>query len=345
MPSISISPSPSSPSPSSTTAPSSSTTLIQIVIAAICGVCLLALIMFIIFRRRQNKKQKGPEVQAGEIVARTHPAALMITSADGKGNPRFVHTPGTNMRTAMRKADGSWEFSDSRSPFTPTIIAEPERPSSSYSRSPSPSGVQEMLMPHTAATASPWGPPVTPQTSASKAWRGVYSPAPSIAASTFLPPASAASLYSRNSLISSNESFVDFEQDAASLSSNPFRSPRHSPRASPTPQRPPRSPATSSHTFLEPPPPSTPSRPVESRAAREIRLGYEALDRAREPTASPQPSSSTRRPLPDPTTASLSPAARAKEAESRAARAIRQGYENVDRHSEYAELDEPLPAY
>jgi hypothetical protein len=47
--------------------------------------------------RRQNKKKasaaaqarKGREVQAGETVSRTHPAALMITPADGQGTPRF----------------------------------------------------------------------------------------------------------------------------------------------------------------------------------------------------------------------------------------------------------------
>ncbi|KAJ7062337.1 hypothetical protein C8F01DRAFT_128113 [Mycena amicta] len=362
MPSVSVSPptssTTSSSSSSTTTNPpssTSSTTLIQIVIVVVCGVLLLCLIMFIIFRRRQNKKQirkaqapmrKEPEVQvqvqAGEIVSRTHPAALMITAADGKGTPRFVHTPGTNMRTATRRADGAWEFSDPRAPFAPSIIADAsERPSSSYSRSPSPgnngSSSQQLL---TAPSASPWGPP----TPASEAWRGIYSPAPSTAASTFLPYSSSA----RNSTVSSNESFVDMDMESASSSSsNPFRSPVASPTPSPTPRAQPSAPSpASSQTFLEPPTPTPRSAGVESRAAREIRLGYEALDRERARAA--QPSTSTtlstpsRRPLPSP---SLSPAARAKEAESRAARAIRQGYENVDRYSEYAEPDEALPAY
>jgi hypothetical protein len=41
----------------------------------------------------------------------------------------------------------------------------------------------------------------------------------------------------------------------------------------------------------------------------------------------------------------MTPAALAKEAESRAARLIRAGYERVDRMSEYAEPDEELPSY
>ncbi|KAJ6602221.1 hypothetical protein B0H10DRAFT_663399 [Mycena sp. CBHHK59/15] len=125
-------PSSASPSPSSSSAPSNAPShAIPVAIAAIAVLFLVSLMLLALHFRRQNKKKtsaaqtrKGREVHAGETVSRTHPAALMITPAEGKGTPRFVHTPGTNMRIATRRADGAWEFADPRAPFTPAIIAD-----------------------------------------------------------------------------------------------------------------------------------------------------------------------------------------------------------------------------
>nr|GAT57808.1 predicted protein [Mycena chlorophos] len=272
---------------------SSNTTLIQIVIAAVCGVLLLALVMFILwkYRRRQNAKAKARDAgrnraqedayggretpQAGEVVSRTHPAGLMIMKADGSGTPRFVHTPGTNMRTAIRRADGAWEFSDPRAPFRPEIIADdvdrgsvytndrPDTPSHSqlsyvrtYSRSPSPAasaggrsdaGVNELLVPQR-QTVAPWG--AVPKTSASEAWRGgVYSPEPTTATAnkTFLPPplpsTSSSALLSaptreqEDELVSpvSAYSNVLYVDVDRDRERDPFRTPGGSPRASPSP--------------------------------------------------------------------------------------------------------------
>lgn len=94
MPATPLSPS-SSPSPSS--APSkASLPVIPIVISVVVVLLLVSLMLLTFHLRRRNKKsisaaqaRKGREVQAGETVSRTHPAALMITPAEGKGTPRF----------------------------------------------------------------------------------------------------------------------------------------------------------------------------------------------------------------------------------------------------------------
>ncbi|KAK7023046.1 hypothetical protein R3P38DRAFT_2957225 [Favolaschia claudopus] len=367
--------------PSSTSTPSSSSashsSTLPIVITIVAIVLLLAAMLVAFhFRRRSNKKQsstaagvrKGREVQAGETVSRTHPSALMIS--DGKGSPRFVHTPGTNMRIATRRPDGAWEFADPRAPFTPALIAD-DAASSRYSsvaslslnepilhpldRSPSPfqnspymlpgsvpgSSSDLLPPPTTAATTSTWNAPGTPRAidSARSPLRSVHSPTPSTSGSSFLPGGSSSR---RASIVSSNESFLDLERRDSAYS-NPFLSAA----STPTPgARWPASSSASASVRLSPPVSPAP-REAESRAAREIRLGYEELDRRSaysEQQQSPgQPGSSLAPPVtPEPP---MSPAALAKEAESRAARLIRAGYDRVDRMSEYAEQDEALPAY
>ncbi|KAJ7675920.1 hypothetical protein DFH06DRAFT_1318060 [Mycena polygramma] len=374
MPSLQLSPSPS-PSPSSASkSPTSPVVPIAVVVIVLV---LLGLIMLLTFHfRRQNKRKlgatqarKGREVQAGEVVSRAHPAALMITPENGKGTPRFVHTPGTNMRIATRRSDGAWEFADPRAPFAPAIIADasdaahtqsrssspanfgadelssdPRAPSplgarnSPYSyASPVPGSSSQLLPPPTAASrsASPWGAPSTPRTAGSDVsslrspWRPIHSPTPSNAASAFLPAPSIAAYSRRSSVISSNDSFLELEPSGASTYSDPFISPAPS-GASSRGARWPVSPAVSPRASPEPH-----ARDTESRAAREIRRGYEDMERA---YAEASGSSSL---SPEP---ALTPAARAKEAESAAARAIRRGYESVDRSSEYA-VDEELPSY
>ncbi|KAJ7727362.1 hypothetical protein B0H16DRAFT_257242 [Mycena metata] len=357
----------SSPSPP----PKASTPIVPIIIAIVAVLLLVSLMLFVLrFRRQTKKKFNGKEVQAGETVSRTHPAALMITPAEGKGTPRFVHTPGTNMRIASRRSDGAWEFADPRAPFTPAIIADASDAASSRNssalslapteRSSDPTGpyshmsygyargsASDLLPPPTAATtASRWGAPTTPQTARSTQWRSVYSPTPSPSASTtFLPAPSIAASSRRSSVVSSNDSFVELDPSG---SANPFLSPAPSiasARSGRRPASPLATPPASARALPSPPPPSTPVprvRSTESRAARQIRLGYEDLDRnsgyAEQSTSRGAGAASSTEPQ-------MTPAARAKEAESRAAREIRRGYEAVDRTSEYAEPDEELPSY
>ncbi|KAJ7644495.1 hypothetical protein FB45DRAFT_861831 [Roridomyces roridus] len=272
-----------------------------------------------LYLRRRNKQRstqsrKGSEVRAGETVSRTHPAALMITPAEGNGTPRFVHTPGTNMRIANRRADGAWEFSDPRAPFTPSLIEDastqldprdvpPLRAYSPYSHYDTPRSSTSELIPQ------PTTAPKTPSDSSAAPWR-VVSPAPSTARSAFLPVPPG-----RSSAYSSTDSFLDLDADdsrqttRSPLSPPParVRSPARDRIPSPSPALPRWSPSPEHpHSHLRPP-------------------------RARAVT----PESD----------ASMTPAARAKAAESRAARAIRAGYDSVDRYSEYAEQDEGLPAY
>ena len=75
-----------------------------------------------------------------------------------------------------------------------------------------------------------------------------------------------------------------------------------------------------------------------SAIARKTAAAYEDVDRG---SAYAWQSGSRLREPPTP----MTPAALAKENESRAAREIRRGYERVDRSSEYAEQDEGLPSY
>ncbi|KAJ6584494.1 hypothetical protein B0H19DRAFT_387663 [Mycena capillaripes] len=377
MPSLPPSPSPSS-SPSSTSkAPTSPIVPISI---AVIAVVFLAFAMLLTFHfRRQNKKKlsaaqarKGREVRAGETVSRAHPAALMITPEDGKGTPRFVHTPGTNMRIATRRADGAWEFEDPRGPFTPAIIADASETASRNSSVPSVAGSdsssdprdplrsralnspysqasyetpvpgsssQLLPLPTTTTVATPWGAPTTPRTADSdisgrSPWRSLHSPTPSTSA--FLPAPSIAASSRRSSTISSNDSFLELEPSGASTYSNPFRSP-----ASTAPSRGARWPASPAASVrASPEPPATPAaraRDTESRAAREIRQDIDHSSAYAEQSGTAHAASVS----PEPP---MTPAARAKEAESAAARAIRRGYERVDRMSEYAE-DEDLPSY
>ncbi|KAJ7081588.1 hypothetical protein B0H15DRAFT_803586 [Mycena belliarum] len=331
--------SPSIHSEASAKAPSRA---LPIAIALVASVLLLVAIMLLSFYLRRRTKQKasaaparkGREVQPGETVSRPHPAALMITPAEGKGTPRFVHTPGTNMRIASRRPDGAWEFADPRAPFAPAIIADDARP---LSRNSSATSTFELLPPSRAA--SPWGAPTTPGGADSvRSWRTGHSPTPS-ASSTPIVPVRSISGSRHGSIVSTNApSLQDPERaEVASTYSNPFLSP---------------SPSVASLSSARWPAPSPPSSaraspdlrpPVESRAARAIRLGYEELDRSstyseQQGTQRAGTSGSSLQPP-------MTPAAHAKEMESRAARKIRQGYENVDRNSEYTEQDEALPAY
>ncbi|KAJ7205648.1 hypothetical protein C8J57DRAFT_369331 [Mycena rebaudengoi] len=326
-------PTSSSPSSPAKNTPKSTVPIIIAVVAAVVIVICLGMLAFHLRRQKKNKirdvpARRGKEVQAGEIVSRTHPAALMITPADGKGTPRFIHTPGTNMRIASRRSDGAWEFADPRAPFTPAIIADPSdlaRPTSrnsaavdssdsmdpppsrapntpyshaSYSYdSPVPGSSNALLPPPTASTVSSY---YSAQTARNTDWdphprsRSPWehsrsrSPSPSPAGNTLRYPPSSASFVS-----SSRRSSVSSEGSFLDLDP-------------PT--------ATSSNPFLTPPATGTP------RGARS------PMSPLRSPAVS------VHAPL-DPL---ATPAARAKEAESRAARDIRLGYERFDHDSEYA---------
>jgi len=62
------------------------------------------------------------------MVHPEHPANHVVPfGSPGGETPRFVHTPGQNMRIAQRRADGGWDFIDPRGHIAPSIF-DPDSP-------------------------------------------------------------------------------------------------------------------------------------------------------------------------------------------------------------------------
>ncbi|KAF5374617.1 hypothetical protein D9615_008959 [Tricholomella constricta] len=124
----------SHPSPTGQTAPQneSQISIIGIVLGVI-GALLVAGVIFATLRmkrRRSLNNADGSEEsfvspKQGRRVDRSHPAALITPFGwPGGETPRFNHTPGSDMRIAVRRADGAWDFADPRAPFTPSGVSE-----------------------------------------------------------------------------------------------------------------------------------------------------------------------------------------------------------------------------
>jgi len=70
-------------------------------------------------------------------VDEQHPARRVVPFGSPEGEtPRFVHTPGENMRIATRRPDGAWDFIEPGGPLTPSGFRDtdsimPPSPSSS----------------------------------------------------------------------------------------------------------------------------------------------------------------------------------------------------------------------
>jgi len=101
--------------------------LIAIVVPVIIGgIALISLVIYIIIRLKKRPHEAfGP--YEGTLV---HPddLAAQITPYCGSGphrgrnTPRFIHTPGEDMRIAFRRPDGAWDISDSLKPFEPAGV-------------------------------------------------------------------------------------------------------------------------------------------------------------------------------------------------------------------------------
>ncbi|KAL0955553.1 hypothetical protein HGRIS_001792 [Hohenbuehelia grisea] len=147
----------------------------------VIGALLIALIIFLTARFRVGKTaddydveptktaDQGPGPGAWARAARKSmrirtitppsPATSRITpfgSPVGERPPprhAFTHRPGENMRIARRRSDGAWQFSDTRSPFSPSGVSELDAdiyhgaPSAAGSCPPSPSSTSSFTHP------------------------------------------------------------------------------------------------------------------------------------------------------------------------------------------------------
>lgn len=102
--------------------------LAVVIILGIVGAFLMTYIIYITLhvKRRQDSGEVVGPYQGTLILNDDHPAARITPfggTAGGYG-PRFKHKPGEDMRIAVRRPDGAWHFTDSRTPFTPSGVAD-----------------------------------------------------------------------------------------------------------------------------------------------------------------------------------------------------------------------------
>ncbi|KAF8627747.1 hypothetical protein AX17_006114 [Amanita inopinata Kibby_2008] len=125
------SPSPTSPSASTQANASGARTQIIATVVAVLLLVLAGLTLYFILRWRG--RQGGHDVESpstrSKAVDRSHIAA-QITPYGSASNltPQFNHTPGSDMRIAIRRPDGAWEFAHPGSPFNPAGVREIEVP-------------------------------------------------------------------------------------------------------------------------------------------------------------------------------------------------------------------------
>ncbi|KAG5651305.1 hypothetical protein H0H81_009130 [Sphagnurus paluster] len=119
------------------------------ILLTVVGVLLIAGVVFMTLhmkRRRCPNNVNGANSftspPLGRVLESSHPAARI--SPFGSPGPRFrtpaqtlfgnfssvnlllEHTPGSEMRIALRRPDGAWEFADPQTPFTSSGISAPE---------------------------------------------------------------------------------------------------------------------------------------------------------------------------------------------------------------------------
>lgn len=119
-----------SPSPSATSSPShDSQGAITGGVLAVVALVLLAGIVYITLRVRRRsggdgEKASGP-FHGTAVLDKDHPAAKIVPfGTPGTEAHLFRHTPGRDMRIAIRRPDGAWDFTDSSQPFTPTGVSD-----------------------------------------------------------------------------------------------------------------------------------------------------------------------------------------------------------------------------
>jgi len=132
-PSSTIPSSSASASASSSSTPSPSHDSQQgAVLGAVLGIValvLLAGIVFITLRVRRRGGSEGEKVtgpfHGTALLDKDHPAAKIVPfGTPGTEAHLFCHTPGRDMRLAIRRPDGAWDFTDPSQPFTPTGVSD-----------------------------------------------------------------------------------------------------------------------------------------------------------------------------------------------------------------------------
>jgi len=94
------------------------------------GIGLLIIASIIIFTTRMKRRRNVRELDYvssshGSVVDRLHPASKITPFGRPRSEgPRFSHIPGSNMRVAIRRPDGAWDFSRPPSSFTPLGVNE-----------------------------------------------------------------------------------------------------------------------------------------------------------------------------------------------------------------------------
>ncbi|KAF8911685.1 hypothetical protein CPB84DRAFT_1762612 [Gymnopilus junonius] len=101
--------------------------LAVVIILGVVGAFLLYYIVHITLqvKRRQAMEAESTGPYQGTLIhSDDHPAAHITPfgSVAGGSGPRFKHKPGEDMRIALRRPDGAWHFTDSRTPFTPVGV-------------------------------------------------------------------------------------------------------------------------------------------------------------------------------------------------------------------------------
>jgi hypothetical protein len=99
---------------------------VAIIVLVISGIILVGFIIYITVRlKKRGPGDSGP--YEGTAVHPEHLAAQITPFGAGgphigRNIPRFIHTPGENMRIAFRQPDGAWHFADSLTPFAPAGV-------------------------------------------------------------------------------------------------------------------------------------------------------------------------------------------------------------------------------
>jgi hypothetical protein len=115
------------------------TATIALVLTAIALV-LIIIILFLTrrFKRNSNANKGTSALPSTELPShrsmfldRSHPAARITPFGSDSGCEipayAFDHEPGKNMRVALRRPDGAWEFVEQRtSPYSPYGMADPD---------------------------------------------------------------------------------------------------------------------------------------------------------------------------------------------------------------------------
>jgi len=96
------------------------------IVLGIIGIILVTAIIFVTIRMKRRGSVDDIEgSRIGRKLDRSHPAAKVTPfGSSGGETPRYNHTPGADMRIAVRRPDGAWHFSDPRAPFTPSGVSD-----------------------------------------------------------------------------------------------------------------------------------------------------------------------------------------------------------------------------